>query len=101
MKGYQLTRNSGQLSRASRLTAPRPASKPLRFRRWMSAVLLLASFWYLGGSCSLLQALFDPNGPQFRIAGFSIEDISLDGMTVSSRWEVTASPSIPMTDTAI
>ncbi|MBI39860.1 MAG: hypothetical protein CMF59_09690 [Leptospiraceae bacterium] len=82
MKGYQLTRNSGQLSRASRLTAPRPASKPLRFRRWMSAVLLLTSFWYLGGSCSLLQALFDPNGPQFRIAGFSIEDISLDGMTV-------------------
>ncbi|HBS03639.1 MAG TPA: hypothetical protein DEA96_01655 [Leptospiraceae bacterium] len=51
-------------------------------RRWLVTVLVLMCVWYAGGSCSLLQALFDPNGPQFRIAGFSIEDISLEGMTV-------------------
>ncbi len=51
-------------------------------RRWLVTVLVLLCVWFAGGSCSLLQALFDPNGPQFRIAGFSIEDISLEGMTV-------------------
>ena len=50
-----------------------------RFGRLVISLLLV---WYMGGSCSILQALFDPNGPKFRIAGFSIEDVSLDGMVV-------------------
>lgn len=56
--------------------------QPGKNKRLISLLAVLFSLWYLGGSCSILQALFDPNGPQFRIAGFSIEDISLEGMVV-------------------
>lgn len=50
--------------------------------RMARLILSLLLVWYAGGSCSLLQALFDPTGPQFRIASISIEDISLSGLVV-------------------
>ncbi|MCB1171315.1 MAG: hypothetical protein KDK25_13305 [Leptospiraceae bacterium] len=53
-----------------------------RARRLLQTAAMLLMIFYMGGSCSLLQALFDPSGPKFRIAGISIEDISLDGLVI-------------------